>query len=100
MKLTTLADGSVLATWPNERGYLDSAQYVRHRDRVFQVSERGSLLPAFGGLHMHHKEPLDLAVRRGLSGERGAPRIDWPRVARRVLLGAIVTALIVYTFPQ
>jgi hypothetical protein len=100
MELTTLADGSVLATWPNERGSLDSAQYVRHRDSVFEVSARGSLLPAFGGLRMHHKEPLDLAVRRGLAGERGAPRIDWPRVARRVLLGAIVTAMIVYTFPQ
>lgn len=100
MKLTTLADGSVLTSVPNERGSLDCAQYVRHRDRVFQITERGSLHPAFGGLRLHHKEPLDLAVRRGLAGERGAPRIDWPRVARRVLLGAIVTAMIVYTFPQ
>lgn len=91
-KLTTLADGSVLMTWPNGRGGIDSEQYVVHRGHLWIVSHRGALVPAFNGLRILHKETVETAVRRGLAGERGTPPIDWSHVARVVLAGAAITA--------
>lgn len=91
-KLTTLCDGSLLMTWSNDRGTLDATQYVVHRGRVHAVHDRGVLVPAFDGLRLHHKEPLELAVRRGLAGERGTQVIDAPHVARMLLVGAVVVA--------
>lgn len=92
-KLTTLSDGSILATWDNVRGALDSAQYIRHRDAVWEVAESGQVTRAFGGLRMHPGEPLELAVRRGLAGERGAPRST-----RKIFAGVVILALVVALF--
>lgn len=94
MKLTTLSDGSILATWDNDRNYINAEQYVCYRDRLWVVSARGALLPAFGGLRRHPGEPIELAVRRGLNGERGTPAVDWPHVARMTLLCAVLAVVL------
>jgi hypothetical protein len=94
MKLTTLSDGSILTTWDNDRGFLDAEIYIAHKGRVWTVADRGALVPAFGGLKMHYKEPLALAVRRGLNGERGTPSSIWPAVINVVFIAAAIAAAV------
>lgn len=81
VKLVTLSDGSILVN--------DRDQYMRHRNRVYLVGERGALVPAFDALEVLPAEPFELAVRRGLAGARG-PLARQMRVARASIIVAVV----------